>query len=130
MEQNFSVNALSPLALAFIGDAVWEVFARKHCLNKGVRKPAELHKACTRYVSAKAQAKLLEWLYPQLREKEQEIVRRGRNAKSNHVRKNVDVVVYRYSTGFEALIGYLSGIGDEERLEELAAQSLEWIDSK
>jgi ribonuclease III family protein len=130
MEQNFSVNALSPLALAFVGDAVWEVFARKHCLNKGVRKPAELHKTCTRYVSAKAQAKLLEWLYPQLSEKEQEIVRRGRNAKSNHVRKNVDVIVYRYSTGFEALIGYLSGIGDEERLEELITQSLEWIDSK
>ncbi len=130
MDQNFSVDALSPLALAFVGDAVWEVFARKHCLNKGVRKPGELHKLCTRYVSAKAQANLLEWLYPQLSEAEQDIVRRGRNAKSNHVRKNVDVVVYRYSTGFEALIGYLSGIGDEERLETLARQSFAWIDNK
>jgi ribonuclease III family protein len=130
MKQNYSVNALSPLALAFVGDAVWEIYARKHCMNKGVRRPAELHRLCTRYVSAKAQAKLVEWLYPQLSEKEQDIVRRGRNAKSNHVRKNVDVVVYRYSTGFEALIGYLSGIGDEERLEELAQLSFEWIDGE
>ncbi len=130
MSQDWFSGELSPLALAFIGDAVWEVYARTHCLNLGVRKPGELHKLCTRYVSAKAQAELIEWLYPQLEVVEQDMVRRGRNAKSNHVRKNVDVLVYRHSTGFETLMGYLAGIGNEERLQQLAKMSLIWLDGQ
>lgn len=127
-DQLWKVESLSALELAFIGDAVWEVYARLHCLDLGIRKPAQLHKACTRYVSASAQAYIVEKLYPQLENDEQEMVRRGRNAKSGHVRKNVDVLSYRHSTGFEALIGYLTGTRQDERLEELAYSAFQIID--
>jgi ribonuclease III family protein len=125
----FRPEELSPLALAFLGDAIWEVYARQHCLSKGIRKPGELHKACTRYVSATAQAKISEWMVPLLTEVESSWVRRGRNAKSAHVRKNVDVIVYRYSTGFETLMGYLASSGQSERIAELATQTMNWIDN-
>lgn len=117
MNQTWRANELSPLGLAFVGDAVWETYARNHCLNLGVRKPNELHKRCTRYVSAKAQADVLARLQDVLTETELDVVRRGRNTKSAHVRRNVDVIVYRHSTGFEALIGYLHGTGQNERRE-------------
>lgn len=129
MEQQFRAIDLSPLALAFMGDAVWEVYARRHSLNRGVRKPGELHKATTRYVSARAQAEISEWLVPALTEEEQSWMRRGRNAKSAHVRKNVDVIVYRYSTGFETLIGFLATTGQEQRVSEIAVMAMDWVDS-
>lgn len=130
MNQDWKPSELSPLGLAFIGDAIWEVYARQHCLNRGVRKPNDLHKLCTNYVSARAQAAVLKALIDHLTEEEQAIVRRGRNSKSAHIRKNVDVQVYRYSTGFEALIGFLHGSGQMERLEEVASMALLHIDKQ
>jgi ribonuclease III family protein len=121
---------LSPLALAFIGDAVWEVYARNHVLASGVRKPNQLHRMTTQYVRAGAQARLVDELTPSLLPEEQDIVRRGRNAKSAHVRKNADVLEYRHSTGFEALIGYLYGSGQTGRLEQLCAQAFSVIDGR
>lgn len=128
MSREWSVADLSPLALAFIGDAVWELRARLHCLDRGVRKPGELHKACTRYVSSKAQARLAEALMPLLTPDEQAWVRRGRNAKSGHIRKNVDVLVYRHATGFETLIGYLSESGQQDRLDQIVRHAFACID--
>jgi ribonuclease III family protein len=119
---------LSPLALAFIGDAVWEVYARNHVLCLGARKPNQLHRMTTEYVRAGAQARLADELMASLTSEEQDILRRGRNAKSGHVRKNADVLEYRHSTGFEALIGYLYGNGQTERLDSLCAKALAWID--
>ncbi|EPZ45902.1 Mini-ribonuclease 3 [Alicyclobacillus acidoterrestris] len=128
MKQVFTVAELSPLGLAFIGDAIWEVYARQHCLNQGIRKPHELHKRCTRYVSATAQAKALAGIATDLSEDEADVVRRGRNAKSAHARKNVDVIVYRHSTGFEALIGHLHGTGQQARLEDIIQRALAYLD--
>ncbi|MFD1673171.1 Mini-ribonuclease 3 [Alicyclobacillus fodiniaquatilis] len=128
MKQEWRVEALSPLGLAFVGDAIWEVYARQHCLNQGVRKPNDLHRLCTRYVSARAQANALAHLMPMLAEAEANVVRRGRNSKSAHVRRNVDVIVYRHSTGFEALIGHLYGSGQVERLEEIVREALAFLD--
>lgn len=130
MKPEWKSAELSPLGLAFIGDAVWETYARNHCLNLGVRRPNELHRQCTRYVSATAQSQALFAIQDVLDEEEAAIVRRGRNTKSAHVRRNVDVVVYRHSTGFEALIGYLYGTGQIERLETLAAQALQFLDNR
>lgn len=121
---------LSPLALAFIGDAVWEVYARDHVLARGARKPNQLHRMTTEYVRAGAQARLVDALAEALTVEEQDILRRGRNAKSAHVRKNADVLEYRHSTGFEALVGYLYGRGEIQRLDELCAQAFAWIDSR
>ncbi|GLG02576.1 mini-ribonuclease 3 [Alicyclobacillus hesperidum subsp. aegles] len=128
MKQLWRAEDISPLGLAFIGDAIWEIYARNHCLNAGVRKPRDLHLRCTRYVAAAAQAEALKMLEPVLNEAELEMVRRGRNQKSAHVRRNVDVLVYRYSTGFEALIGYLHATDQIERLHELAALALAYLD--
>lgn len=130
MTQHWKPSELSPLGLAFIGDAIWEVYARQHCLNLGVRKPNDLHKMCTNYVSARAQTAVLKVLMEDLTEEEQAVVRRGRNSKSAHIRKNVDVQVYRYSTGFEALIGFLHGSGRIERLQEVASMALLQIEKQ
>lgn len=130
MEQRWQPNQLSPLGLAFIGDALWEVFARQHCLNLGIRKPNDLHRRCTKYVSARAQASVLREIMGELTEEEKNVVRKGRNAKSAHIRKNVDVQVYRYSTGFETLIGFLHGSGQRDRLEEVVSMSLSRLDQQ
>ncbi|TCN19380.1 Mini-ribonuclease 3 [Mesobacillus foraminis] len=112
---------LNSLALAYMGDAVFEKYVRLHLLRSGKVKPHKLHKEATNYVSAKAQAKIIHALMDKgdLSEEELAVVRRGRNAKSGTVPKNTDVQTYRYSTAFEALLGYLFLAGREERLQEL-----------
>ncbi|MTI86313.1 MAG: ribonuclease III [Firmicutes bacterium] len=115
----------SPLELAYLGDAVYELLVRQHLVRKGANKMNRLHRQAVKYVRADTQAKVLHALEKDLNSREQNIVRRGRNAKSGHVPKHARVIDYRYSTGFESLVGYLYLIGDEERLRdiiELAAQ--------
>ncbi|UJF33662.1 Mini-ribonuclease 3 [Paenibacillus hexagrammi] len=114
-----SPNLLSPLVLAYIGDAVYEVYIRQYVISLANHRPNQLHKMSTQFVSAKAQAKLLEALIPQLTEEELDIVKRGRNAKSGTTAKNADVLEYRHSTAFECLIGYLYYTKAFERLKEL-----------
>jgi ribonuclease-3 family protein len=112
---------LNSLALAYMGDAVFEKYVRLHLLQSGKVKPNKLHKEATRYVSAKAQAKMIHAFMDRglLTDEETAVLKRGRNAKSGTVPKNTDVQTYRYSTAFEALIGYLFLAGKEARMEEL-----------
>jgi ribonuclease III family protein len=113
---------MNPIALAYLGDAIYEVFIRQYVLSKLNHRPNHLHKLTTKYVSAKAQARLLnDWL-PHLSEEEADVVKRGRNAKSGSAPKNADVLEYRQSTAFECLIGYLYYKGRTERLDELLAR--------
>lgn len=128
MKISWSPAAISILGLAYIGDSVWELYARNHVLALGIRKPRELHKAVTRYVRASAQARLVEQILPDLTAQEQDVLRRGRNAKAAHARKNTDVLTYRHSTGFEALLGHLFGTNQQERLDELCESALQFID--
>jgi len=130
MTQAWSPTGVSPLALAFIGDAVWELQIRDRVMRRGPRSPKELHRQTTRYVKATAQAQLVDWLKDELTEPERDVIRRGRNAKSAHVRKSADVLEYRHSTGFEALIGYLYGTGQSERLNVLSERAMELIDER
>lgn len=122
-EEN-KANEVSALTLAYIGDAVIELFVRKRLIFQGYVKPNALHKECIRYVSAKGQAAFLFYLLNEegLTEEEQGIVRKGRNAKSGTVPKNTDVQTYRYGTAFECLIGYLDLKGQAERVAELLDQ--------
>lgn len=120
---------MPPLALAYLGDAVWELFVRQHLLALGETRPYRLQRASVLYVSAKAQAEILRFLTKELSEEEAGVVRRGRNAKSGTVPKNADVIEYRHSTGFESLIGYLYLQGNWERLQELAAKAIRYVDS-
>lgn len=112
-------NLLNPLVLAYIGDAVYELYVRQYVISGGNHRPNHLHRAATGYVSAKAQSKLLAALMPTLSEEEQDIVKRGRNAKSGTTAKNADVLEYRHSTAFECLIGYLYYQKSFKRLKEI-----------
>ncbi|KIL34523.1 ribonuclease III [Cohnella kolymensis] len=113
------VNLLSPVVLAYVGDAVFEIYVRQRLVARSNRKPHELHRAAIRYVSAAAQAKLLERWQPLLTEEEADIVRRGRNTKSGQPPKNADPGEYRHATALECLVGYLYYTGRKERLEQL-----------
>ena len=115
------VNLINGIALAFEGDAVYSMYIRRHLIFQGLTKPNQLHREATKYVSAKAQANLISLMLEEgiLTEKEEDIYKRGRNANSHTKAKNTDIVTYRMSTGFEAVMGYLHMTEAIERLEEL-----------
>lgn len=112
------IAELSPLQLAYIGDAVYELLVRTYLLKERV-PVKKLHKTTIEYVKAKAQSNFIHGLEDKLDEKERYIVKKGRNAKSNSVPKNADLIEYKYATGFEALFGYLYLNGEDDRITEL-----------
>jgi len=114
-----SPSSLSPLTLAYIGDAVFELFVRVTLLQQGSTKVTALHNETVQYVRAGAQADFLRVIEPLLTEEEKAIVRRGRNAKSTRTPKNADLQTYHYSTALEALVGYLYLQGQWDRLQDL-----------
>lgn len=110
------------LALAYLGDSVFEVYVREYLLiEKGIAKPDALQRASKSFVSAKAQAAFMqEALQRQwLSDEEIRVYKRGRNAKSRHVPKNTPLITYNQSTGFETLIGHLYLLKKEERIVEI-----------
>ncbi|MBL6538090.1 Mini-ribonuclease 3 [Streptococcus suis] len=130
MTKAVDVNLINGIALAFEGDAVYSMYIRRHLIFKGLTKPNQLHGEANKYVSAKAQASLISALLEAqlLTEKEEEIYKRGRNTNSHTKAKNADVVTYRMSTGFEAVLGYLHMTEQMERLDELVGWCIETID--
>lgn len=127
---DLDVKQLKSLALAYMGDAVYEVKVREYLIRSGQVKPNNLHKKAITFVSANGQAKvILNWLESKvLTNEEERIVARGRNAKSGTIPKNTTVQTYRYSTAFEALIGYHHLQKNEERLEELLEKAIIFIE--
>lgn len=113
------INEINGSTLAYLGDAWWSLKVRTYLVEKGYGKADVLQKTSVKFVSAKAQAKFYGWIEEDLNEMEKEMFHRGRNFKSSSVPKNTDVGIYRISTGFEALIGYLYLEQKWERLEEL-----------
>lgn len=128
--RNQDVKQLNALALAYMGDAVYEQVVREHLLRSGRVRPNVLHREATRYVSAKAQAAILHRMLAEgfLTEAEEAVMRRGRNAKSGSVPKNTDVQTYRNSSGFEAVIGYLYLIKNEARVSHFIERAIEIIE--
>jgi ribonuclease-3 family protein len=117
-------HLVSPLALAYLGDAVYDLYIRQYVLCLKKRRPNQLHRSATRFVSAKAQAQAVRRMEPELTEEERDMLRRGRNAKSHDAPKNTNVQDYRLSTGFECLVGYLYLCGRYKRLEQLMRMTL------
>lgn len=117
------------LCLAYIGDAVYEIYIRKHALSKGITKVNDLHKMVISYTNANAQAKAIHYYLEKnlLSDVELAIFKRGRNSHVHTIRKNVDLASYLDATGFEALIGYLYLNEEMNRLEELIEISLKLI---
>lgn len=120
----------SPLTLAYIGDAAYELVVRSIVVKTANCQPQKLHQKVTSRVSAKAQAKMIEALQPMLTEEEAAIYKRGRNSKPYTKAKNASMTEYLEATGFEALIGYLYLCGQFERMNELIAVGFEALDRK
>jgi len=126
---NVDAKQLNSLALAYIGDAVYELSIREHLIQVGQVKPNALHNEAVKYVSATAQAAIVhEWLAKEaLTEEEKAVIRRGRNAKSSSIPKNMSVQSYRYATAFEALLGYHYLLENKQRLNSLIANAIEFV---
>ncbi len=116
---------LSPLVLAYIGDAVFELFVRSMVIAKGNAPVNKLHKMARNIVNASAQAEMYFIIEPMLTEEEAAVFRRGRNAKSYTSPKNGSLIDYRHATGLEALFGFLYLDGAFQRLEELFQKGME-----
>ena len=110
---------LSPLALAFVGDGVYELLARQQLLARGSAPVGQLHSRTVELVSAAAQARAYRLVAPLLSPEEEAIYRRGRNANSTRSPRHTDPAVYRCATGMEALFGWLYLTGRVARLEQL-----------
>ena len=128
MEEN--VSLMKPLVLAYIGDSVYSVYVKKRIIEEIPGNVFKLHLKTCEYVKAAAQAETVKYLWDDLSENEQNIVKRGRNAHSHTVPKNADVTDYRFATGFEALIGFLYLDGQNERLEEIMKKAYDHITDK
>ena len=113
------VKAYSPVTLAYMGDAVYEVLVREHLVHEKSLPTNILSRRAKRYVSAMAQSGIYDKIADELNSDEADIFRRGRNAKAATVPKNTDVMVYKKATGFEAVFGYLYLTGRYERIREL-----------
>lgn len=121
-------HLMSPLVLAYIGDAVYELMVRSRVVSKGFSRTSEMHSQSVRYVSASAQAGALLAITDILVEEEADIARRGRNAKSPSMPKGASVVSYRHSTGLECLIGYLFIKGKFDRLAQIMDKVFDFIE--
>ena len=119
----------SALGYAYLGDAVYERFVREYIMESRGNMPVEkYHAIATHFVCAAAQAKAIEALMDGLSEEEEAVYRRGRNAKAHAAPKSSSPGEYRKATGFEALIGYLSINGCNERAEELMKAAVDILD--
>ena len=118
MDKNRAIN-VSPVVLAFVGDAVYSLFVRERLTFTSDKKAGELNKLATAEVRATAQAALFKRIEPLLTEEELGVFKRGRNAKKTTRAKSASVSEYNVSTGFEALLGYLYVTGETERLDKL-----------
>ena len=109
------------LVLAYLGDSIYELYIRKYLVDKGIAKVKELQSESIKYVSAKSQSRYLKEMIDNnfFNEEELNIIKCARNHKNNHKPKNCDIITYKHSTAFEALIGYLYLKNDNRRIEEI-----------
>ncbi len=118
-EQQLDVRRMKPLALAYIGDTVFDLYVRSKIVLTKEEAPKLMHTEAVHFVKAGSQAKMMKLIMDDLTDEETDAFKRGRNQKSLTVPKNASLMDYKWATGFEALLGYLYVIGKEERLYEL-----------
>ncbi len=107
------------LALAYMGDCVYEIKVREFLMKQANMPVNTLHKMAKKYVSAASQSKYMDKLMPHLTEEEESVYHRGRNAKPHTTPKNMTLADYKKATGLEALMGYLHLAGKEDRVDQL-----------
>ena len=125
-----SGKSYNTTALAFMGDAIYEVYVRRKVIGTGQPAADKLHLMAVKYVKAESQAKAIKALYSSLSEEEQTLTRRARNRKTATKAKNADPVTYKWATAFEALIGYLYLAGKIRRMEEIIGLAMDVVDEK
>ena len=113
---------LSPVTLAFVGDAVYSLYVRSALVENGDKKLVDLQKASCDKVSAHGQNLLLHDVEQNFTEEEREIFKRGRNAKKSTNSKHASVAEYNASTGFEAVLGFLYLTGNYQRIAQLLGE--------
>jgi len=124
-EPNAAAFMLSPLALAYVGDTLYDLYVRAYFVCCSTFTPHELHRLSAKYACAEGQAKAFRCIENALSPEEQNIFKRGRNAHSGSIPKNASVADYHTATGLETLIGYLWIDGQDERISALMACILE-----
>ena len=129
-QKQLKAREYSPLALAYIGDSVYDLYIRTRVLEKGNRHVTDMHKDSVRFVKANAQAQSAHAFEKFLTEDEMRVLKWGRNAKSNTSPKNADITDYRLATGFETLLGYLYLEGETERLSFLMEKAYAAIENE
>lgn len=120
------VNSINVLALAYLGDSVYEVYVRDYLVKTGVAKINDLHKLSIKYVSADSQSRIVNGLINDnfFTANEVDIIKRGRNHKSGHSSKSTNIVNYKLATGLETLIGYLYLSDNINRIDEIMERIL------
>ncbi len=121
------VRAYSPLTLAYMGDAIYELVIRSVVVERANRSANDLHKKTVRYVKAETQSAMIQALLPELTPDEDAVYKRGRNAKSYTAAKNASLGDYRKATGFEALMGFLYLTNQTDRLLYLIKKGIELV---
>lgn len=125
---DMDADSYSPLVLAYIGDAIYEVVIRTMVVSWANTQVNKLHKKSSGLVKAQTQARMIKSLLEELDEKETAVYKRGRNAKSFTKAKNATVIDYRMATGFEALMGYLYLSNKSDRMMGLVKMGLERLE--
>ena len=119
MEKSVDFNKCNALELAYMGDAVIELFARRHIIGEGGSKISDLNVEAKKYVTAVSQSNAVERVLPHLTEKETQVYKYGRKAKGVHTPKSASAIAYRRATGLECLFGYLYLCGETQRAKDL-----------
>lgn len=135
MEESIKINSLfgecknpyqySPLALAYIGDSVLDLFVKTYFVKNSNKQTYKYHKDVCNIVKAVNQASFIEEIFDELTDEEQDIYKRGRNATTHSKAKNATMSEYRKATGLEALFGYMYLKGDIERLKNLVEKMIQ-----
>ena len=127
--EKLNTREINTTALAFLGDAVYEIYARKYVMDSGQQNADRLHKAAIKYVCAAGQAKAVKSLMADfLSEEEVGLIKRARNRKTASKARSADAVTYKLATAFEALMGFLYLDGQSQRLEEVVLEALKRIE--
>ncbi len=122
------IRTYSPLTLAYIGDAVFDIVIRSILVNKGNTPVNKLHQRASQVVKAQTQAAMVMAIMDQLTDAEADWYRRGRNSKPHTKAKNASTMDYLEATGFEAVLGYLYLTGDMDRICELVSRGVEAVE--
>ena len=127
LKESPNIRLIAPIALAFVGDTVFDLFLRTHIVLEEHTSPKNMHLHASQYAKAETQARMIRGIWEHLSEEEQDVVRRGRNAKVNTIPKHAQVVDYKMATGFESLLGTLYLQKKEDRLWEILNMAMDVV---